>query len=114
VCTEDELAAVLAHELGHLEDGGGFHVAGLTMTDRLWVEVEADRRAVWRLIDAGYDPSALPVMVDRLADEQPPGWAEQRLEMLAMILAPEGGFDWIDANSAEFAVNLSGDYSIGR
>jgi len=88
ICTEDELAAVIAHELGHLEDGGGFNVAGLTMTDRLWVEVEADRRAVWRLIDLGYDPATLMVMVERLADEQPPGWAGQRRQLISELIGP--------------------------
>ncbi len=85
-CTEDDLAAVLAHELGHLEDPAGFEVAGLTMTDRLEVEAEADRRAVMRLLDSGYDVTALLRMIDRLAEEQPPGWAEDRRARLEGLL----------------------------
>jgi predicted Zn-dependent protease len=85
-CSEDDLAAVLAHELGHLEDPTGFEVAGLTMTDRLEVEAEADRRAVMRLLDSGYDVTALLRMIDRLAEEQPPGWAEDRRARLEDLL----------------------------
>lgn len=87
-CTEDDLAAVLAHELAHLGDPAGFEVAGLTMMDRLEVEAEADRRALLRLLDAGYDATALVRMITRLADQQPPGWAEDRVARLEAFLGP--------------------------
>ena len=100
-CTEDDLAAVLAHELAHLEDPAGFEVAGLTMTDRLEVEAEADRRALERLLDAGYDATALVRMIKRLADQQPPGWAEDRVARLETFLGPSNGDAPSDSESSD-------------
>lgn len=85
-CTEDELAAVVAHELAHLEDSSGFNGTSLGIADRLGVEAEADRRAAVRLIDAWYEPAALLTMIQRLADEQPKGWALYRRKQLEALL----------------------------
>lgn len=83
VCTDDELAAVVAHELSHLDDLSAFDSLGLPMDEKLQVEAGADARAVGRLVNARYDPAALTLMIARLAEEQPEGWARYRCERLA-------------------------------
>lgn len=85
-CTDDDLAAVVAHELAHLQNPGGFRRARLSGSDRLAVEVDADFRAALRLMNANYDPAALAVMIERLADQQPEGWAAYRGEQLETLL----------------------------
>jgi Peptidase family M48 len=85
-CTEEDLAAVVAHELAHLEDWVTADVASLTTDDKLWVEASADARAVTILLNAGYEPYALSEMIARLAKEQPTGWARFRCDQLAHIL----------------------------
>lgn len=86
VCTEDELAAVLAHEISHLEDLSGFTNADLDIDARLRIEVETDRRAADRLARMGYEPTALITMIERLSSEQADGWARQRREELMSFL----------------------------
>ena len=85
-CTDDELAAVVAHELAHLQDARGFASSGFSMSDRLGVEMDADLRAAWRLIETRYEPAALVDMIARLADEQPEGWANSRRQQLEAFL----------------------------
>ncbi len=83
ICTDDELAAVVAHELSHLDDLAAFDTSGMNDDQRLHIESEADDRAVFLLLDAGYEPAALFRMISRLTDEQPAGWARHRCRRLA-------------------------------
>lgn len=78
ICSEDELAAVIAHEIAHLDDPEGFGREQDTPDARLTVEVNADRRAVPLLVNAGYDARALGIMILRLDHQQPEGWAAHR------------------------------------
>ncbi|MEE9295336.1 MAG: M48 family metalloprotease [Phycisphaerae bacterium] len=94
LCTVDELAAVLAHELAHLEYAGDFESQGRDLDERLQVESDADCRAVARLIDAGYEPAMLAEMVEKLADEQPEGWAGFRRRRLAERLGEPDDRDY--------------------
>lgn len=95
ICTDDELAAVVAHELSHLDDLSAFNSLGLGLDEKLTVEVEADERAIALLVKTQYDPSALMLMIAKLADDQPAGWAEHRCSRLAACLGNgvDGGVD---------------------
>ncbi len=82
ICSESELAAVVAHELAHFADLEAFYARGLTLSERLEIEANADETAVGLLLDACYDPSALSQIIAKLIDDQPQGWAEQRCDYL--------------------------------
>ena len=86
ICTDDELAAVVAHEMAHLQDPGGFRTDHLSLDERLHVEAEADARAALLLLDAQFDPYALVDMISRLENEQPQGWADERCSRLRVLL----------------------------
>ncbi len=102
ICSEDELAAVIAHELAHLEDARGFFAANLSMDERRQIEAEADQRAAGRLIEAHYDPTALIDMIVRLTDDQPKGWAEFRRQQLESYLGLPIVRDVCDADDQLF------------
>ena len=89
-CTDAELAAVLAHELAHLDDLRAFDRKGLSLSDRLEVEVAADERAVFLLVLGRYEPAALAEMILRLSDQQPDGWAKHRYDRLESYLVSTG------------------------
>ncbi len=92
VCTEDDLAAVLAHEMGHLDDLAAFSRPTGADADRLKIEADADDQAAAMLLDAGFEPSALAIMIERLRDEQPEGWADFRCDRLSRHLGPADDF----------------------
>lgn len=85
-CTDDELAAVIAHELAHLEEPDAFDRSHHGPGGALAVESEADERAVTLLIDGQYDPRSLIEMIRRLAHAQPSSWADYRCEQLFACL----------------------------
>jgi hypothetical protein len=59
VAADDELAAVVAHELAHNILRHPAQLAAIRSTDLVRrTEIEADRLSVWLLADAGYDPRA--------------------------------------------------------
>ncbi len=86
ICTDDELAAVVAHEMAHLQDPGGFRTDHLSLDERLHIEAEADARAALLLLDAQFDPYALVDIISRLENEQPQGWADERCSRLRALL----------------------------
>lgn len=96
ICTEDELAAVLAHELAHIEEMSEFSAIGGADRDKLLVEADADARALNYLIDSGFDPAALAIMIERLEDEQPPGWAHHRTDQLSYLLTGQHNPDFCE------------------
>lgn len=78
--TEDELAAVLAHEISHGVDyrqgalRGYFSYLGSTFNPRKY-EYKADKRAVDYLVKAGYNPLALVVSLNKIAPQSRYEWA---------------------------------------
>lgn len=74
---DDQLAAVLAHELGHVwaQDGKRPCGGGTCQLER---EVRADERAVRFLRAAGYPQVTLLEVITLVAREQPSGWADRR------------------------------------
>jgi predicted Zn-dependent protease len=86
--SEDELAAVLAHEINHV--AGHHSIVGFrTEGRRIWIDLvagdlaslltqlhysreleqEADDRAPALMLAAGYDPQAMPVLLERLTED---------------------------------------------
>ncbi len=115
--TESELAAVLAHEIGHMLAGHfrkahdiskGFHLDNFfsvfyqsayrekkvfqikdSALCQVWSperEWEADKQALHILQRSGYDPRALLVLVQRLADEHPSEIASWRISKIKDLL----------------------------
>jgi predicted Zn-dependent protease len=74
---DDQLAAVLAHELGHVwaQDGKRPCGGGECQLER---EVRADERAARYLRAAGYPQATLLEVITLVAREQPSGWADRR------------------------------------
>jgi len=83
------LAAVVAHELGHLNRGDSFKPPCRTGDEALDRESMADRDAVSYLASAGYDPGLLEDVLSRILDAQPPGWASRRIEKLRRVTASQ-------------------------
>lgn len=89
-CTSDELAAVIAHELAHLDNLEVFFKSDPGTSRALAIESAADERAIPILLEAQYDPRALVAMITRLTDDQPDGWAEYRCDRLKTCMAEQG------------------------
>lgn len=76
---EEELAAILAHEISHLVDTnqgifrGQFSGLSYGLTPQKY-ETKADKRAVDYLVKAGYHPVALIVALHRLCDQPRYDW----------------------------------------
>jgi predicted Zn-dependent protease len=100
--TEDQLAAVLAHEMGHIHARDHYRPASTKPAEVLDRELKADARALSYLRSAGYSPLAM-ITINRLTEKsQPRNWAGIRCSHLRDTLAEElrrkgifvGLFDW--------------------
>ena len=110
--SEAELAAVLAHELAHLEGHHADASLGPARTDAAWLERRrdaeaiADERAILLLERAGYATGALASALDRVLegddDEHPPR-AKRIARAHALATGGERGFD----GRAELAQHLA-------
>ncbi len=70
--SEQELAAAIAHEMGHLIDTGTTHIAtleGATGSDDH--EMLADAKGVQLLTRSGLNPAAMATMLQKVHDAQP-------------------------------------------
>ncbi len=77
--TEDELAAILAHEISHLVDlnQGAFNGQFACFTQSFApkkYELKADKRAVDYLVNAGYHPVAEIVALNKITDQPRYDW----------------------------------------
>ncbi len=73
--TEDELAAMLSHEISHIVDfnkgvmKGYFSIIPNIISPRKYEKL-ADKRAVDYMVNAGYNPVAIIVVLNKIGDEQ--------------------------------------------
>lgn len=96
---DDQVAAVIAHELAHVVAGDSLKPRCRDRQAALQCELDADHRAVQYLQQAGYDPSALVQILEEVKECQPAGWADARLVQIealhrpaAFAAAPAGRF----------------------
>ena len=75
---EDEMAAVLSTAIAHLMDvhGGFFRRFSMSFSPRKY-EVKADKRAVDLMVNAGYNPVALIILINKTAKQ--PSWFEYNI-----------------------------------
>ena len=85
---DEMLAAVLAHELAHIEAGDHFRPRLRNWREAIDREVSADDRAVKYLLTAGIGPEAMIAVVGLIAEVQPEGWAEIRIRRITESTAP--------------------------
>jgi predicted Zn-dependent protease len=127
VCrTEGELAAILAHEMGHQLAGhlaapsapqrgtGGAALGTLAQRVDPAQEREADRLSLRILTDAGYDPRAALTLARRLGDERAEHFGDAgRIAELERLLrdAPAGGREDSEEFRALRAALAEGDAS---
>ncbi len=83
------LAAVIAHEMGHVIHKDGLKPKPGTTAEALQREMAADRMGTKLLVAAGYPPEGLPELLRVIADVQPTGWANARLDHLADTSRPQ-------------------------
>ncbi len=87
--SDDHLAAVLAHELAHLEAGDGHKPPCRTRGERLARECSADRQAIGYLRRSGYREQAL-VEALRIMARHRSGWhLRRRIEAASKGAEPE-------------------------
>lgn len=85
---EELIAAVIAHEMGHIEHKDSLRSQGVSSGEALEREVDADLAAARRLQDAGYSPEAALRVLALIRDVQPEGWAPVREQRLDAALHP--------------------------
>lgn len=84
---DDAIAATLAHEFAHIDANDSLRPKALGERESLGREMQADHRALAWLRAAGFDPCALARIVTLVADEQPAGWAAERVAALERATA---------------------------
>ena len=79
----DELvAAVLAHEMSHIVSKDHFKPRCSCPGEAIEREIDADRGGAEFLRRAGIEPEAMIDAVRIIADVQPPGWSDTRVQFL--------------------------------
>lgn len=84
--SDDELAAAVAHEMGHLVDGGHVRIASLTGDDYVDAERRADAIGCRLLHEAGFTTDAMRNLLSKLAQTNP-HW-RKALALRANSLSP--------------------------
>ena len=100
---ESQLAAVIAHEMGHVMEGhfcrqkrppgDDYRIGSLVQHYEASAEERADARAVVLLRGAGFDPTAMAALLHCLASDDPTFTArlESRARRLERSVAPSSG-----------------------
>lgn len=78
----DLLAAVVAHEMAHIERQDSLKPTAPTPEEALRREIETDQLAAEYLRTAGYPAQHLADLLRLIKDVQPEGWAEARVRAL--------------------------------
>lgn len=73
--SDDEIAAILCHEISHGIDAhkGLWRRLTMTMAPKSY-ELKADKRGIDLMVNAGYNPVAMIVVLNKIAEE--PNWFE--------------------------------------
>ncbi len=79
---DQTLAAVLAHEMAHIEAKDSLKPRCRNKAEALEREIAADLRGCEVLVKAGYEAADLVALVKQLDDEMPSGWSDARCERL--------------------------------
>lgn len=80
--SDQQLAAVLAHEIAHIVSKDHFKPRCSCDADALDREVSADCHGAAYLQNAGIEPQAMIDVVRLIADMQPRGWSDTRIRAL--------------------------------
>jgi len=80
--SDNHLAAILCHEIAHIERRDHYQPRCLHGDAALHREIEADAQAVAYLRDAEIDVVALEEVVEVIRDVQAEGWADRRIAAL--------------------------------
>lgn len=83
--TDDQLAAVIGHELGHLRKGHCIVRPGALAGPSLEREMEADAFAARLLSRAGYDPLALRDVLHEVDSNRDVAWTARRVTRIAHL-----------------------------
>ncbi|MCP4593263.1 MAG: M48 family metalloprotease [bacterium] len=83
ITSDHQLAAVLAHEMAHIVMRDHFKPRCGSCAEAVSRETLADLRAAQYLRRTGIPCEALVEVIQLVADVQPPGWAESRINALA-------------------------------
>lgn len=83
LATDDQLAAVISHELGHLDKGHCIVRPGALAGPSLKREMEADAFATHLLSRAGYDPLALRDVLHELDSNRDVAWTARRVARIS-------------------------------
>ncbi len=78
LASDDQLAAVIAHEMGHLAARDSFKPRCANAEESLQRELSADAWAINSLSGAGYNRQAMAEVVDIIRPVQPSDWYEAR------------------------------------
>ncbi|MFH1418090.1 MAG: M48 family metallopeptidase [Planctomycetota bacterium] len=83
-CLDDDrtLAAVLAHEMAHIEAKDSLKPRCRDRDEALQREIAADLRGCAFLMNAGYEAADLVALVNQLDDAMPTGWSDARCRSL--------------------------------
>jgi len=79
------LAAVLAHEMAHIEAKDSLKPRCRDRDEALQREIAADLRGCVFLVNSGYEPADLVALVKQLDDEMPAGWSDARCRSLCAL-----------------------------
>lgn len=81
--TDAQLAAVLAHEIAHLEAEDHYAPRAATLADALDKEIRADARAAELLVSGGFERQAIAEAIQATQGVQPDAWIRARVRHLA-------------------------------
>lgn len=80
---DHQLAAIIAHEMGHIINKDSLKAMPCTHEEAIEREMHADRMGYDYLKNARFDTSAMAALLADIKDEQPEGWAEIRIAALS-------------------------------
>ncbi len=84
--SDDQVAAVLAHEIAHIQTKDHFKTRCASTEEAIDREADADWHAALYLREAGIPPQAMIEVIRIIATAQPMGWSDTRIRSLVARL----------------------------